>query len=599
MPQVPQYGNLRVGADAGAAPAFQGGVNDAAMIGARQLGQAGEALGQAGGVAAKIATDMQREANELRVNDAMNQYIRAQTDARVEVLKFKGKDALERPDGKNLPDEFSERLDATTRKIAEGLGNDAQRSAFSGHAARATAQFRGVVTQHMVAQQEVYADQTDKAALDTATHRGTLLWGDKEALDGSKATITRAVDAIAKRKGFSPEARDMALLDAMSPLHMGVMKGMITAGQANAAKAYYEENSAGMSMQARAQMQGVVKQASDVQTGDAAADAAWSASGPQGANDAVKLFDLEKTVRAQLKDNPDAAKHAIDGLRQRAQAFNAQQAETNAAGINSVYALIDGGKPLSVVMRSEAWMGLPAIKQHEIARSLENEAHARESRALTAENRQALAGQKQDRALLFQNGDAYLRYSDPEVLKDMTRTQVEATRTVFGMEGTQHLLARFDALQRPGAIGEAKMDKQDFDFLAKRMGLDPLSKNKDERDRVGDAQFRIEQLILRAQTAKKAPLTREEKMGLVSVELAQTVQINPMFGARRDASVLSIQPDQIKQVVVPGAERSTLAGEMARLYAENNDPRYAPTNDNLKRYYLRKKSPAADLIGSK
>lgn len=567
---------------------------------------AGQALVATGGAASRIATDMQAEANALRVNDAMNQYMAAQTSARAEVLQLKGKNALDRPDNKSLPDEFGERLDQVVSGIGEKLGNTAQRQAFTAAAQRQGIQFRGAVTEHMVQQSGVYRKETQKATLDTAVNQGTLLWGDAAALAQAKGTIERVVADIARDHGMSPEARDMALVDAMTPLHMGVMKSMITGGQANEARAYYEANSAGMSMQARAQMQGVVKQSADVQTGDAAAESAWSAGGPQGANDAVKLFDLEKMVRAQLKDNPDAMKHAIDGLRQRSQAFNAQQAETNAAGINSVFALIDGGKPMSVVMRSDAWMSLPALKQHEIAKSMENEAHARESRALTAENRavaaesrQAMAGQKQERALLFQNGDAYLRYSDPEVLKDMTRQQVEATRTVFGMEGAQHLLQRFDALQRPGAIGEARIDKQDFDFLAKRMGLDPLSKNKDERDRVGDAQFRIEQLILRAQTAKKGPLTREEKMGLVNVELAQTVQINPAFSARRDASVLSIQPDQIKSVVIPGAQRAALIGEMGRLYAENSDPRYAPTNDNLKRYYLRKKSPAADLIGSK
>ena len=566
---------------------------------------AGQALVSAGGVASRIATDMQSEANALRVNDAMNQYMAAQTSARAEVLQLKGKNALERPDNKSLPDEFGERLDQVVSGIGEKLGNTAQRQAFTAAAQRQGIQFRSAVTEHMVQQSGVYRKETQKATLETAVNQGTLLWGDASALAQAKGTIERVVADIAKDHGMSPEARDMALVDAMTPLHMGVMKSMITGGQANAARAYYDENSAGMSLQARSQMQGVVKQASDVQTGDAAADAAWSISGPQGVNDAVKLFDLEKAVRAQLKDNPDAMKQAIDGLRQRAQAFNSQQAETNAAGINSVFALIDGGKPMSVVMRSDAWMSLPALKQHEIAKSMENEAHARESRALTAENRalaaesrQAMAGQKQERALLFQNGDAYLRYSDPEVLKDMTRQQVEATRTVFGMEGSQHLLQRFDALQRPGAIGEARIDKQDFDEVADRMGLNPFNaKTPAEKKQLGTLHFRVEQLINTAQQTKKGTLTRDEKMALMTGELARSVRINNRFMPDETLPVIGLNADQAGKVIVPLADTKQIREALAVGRASQpNNPAYFDTPGNVQRMYLRSKSRAADLI---
>lgn len=598
MPTVPTYDNLRVATSDAPMPGFQPASGPSAgQIAGQQLQQLGAGLESAGGVAGKIAADMQQQANDLRVNDAMNQYMTAQTNARVEVLKLKGKDALERPDNKSLPDEYGEKMDQIVSDLGGKLGNAAQRQSFNAAAQRQGIQFRGAVSQHMVQQAEVYADQTDKAALDTAVNRGTLLWGDKEALDGSRAAITRAVDAIAKRKGMGTEARDMALIESMTPLHMGVMKSMITAGQASEAKRYYDENLAGMTLQGRAQMQGIVKQASDVQAGEGAAESVWGATGPHGMNDAVKIFDMERDLRAKLKDNPDAMKHGIDALRQRASAFNAQQAETNAENKNKVWALLDQRMPTGQMMRTDAWLALPATEQHAILKTRDREAHEAESRQFTLEQRQALAGQRADHALLNQNGDAYLRYTDPQALADMTRREVEATRTVFGREGAQHLLQRWDTLQKPGKIAEARMDKQDFEHVAQQMGLDPFNaKTPAAKQRLGELQFRVEQLINTAQDKKGATLDRSEKMALMTGELARGVTVNGFF-SNDTVPVIQLDAQQAQKVIVPPADRTKISEALATGYArEPNNPLYAPTEANMRRLYLRSRSRAADLI---
>jgi len=599
MPRVPTYDNLQTTPSAGGTPAFQTPSGPSGeQVAAQQLQGLGEGAQRAGGAVSTIALDMARDANDLRVNDAMNQYVNAQTQARVEAMQLKGRNALERPDGKSLPDEFGERMQKQAEVISQTLANPAQRQAFAMNAGRMDGQFRASLSQHMVEQQNVYRKETQKGTLDTAVNQATLLWGDEKLRAQSVATVTKVVDAIARDNGMPPEARDMALVESLSPLHVGVMKGMIQAGQANAAREYYNENSASMTMQARAAMQGVVKEASDVQTGEAKADAVWATIGPRAANDPVKIFDMEREMRDQLKDNPDAMKRGVDALRQRAQAFNAQQAETNAAGVNSVFKLIDGRVPMGTIMRSDEWMSLPAHKQHEIVKSLEAEAAARESRAYTAEARAFNTERRKDSQLLMGNADAFLAASNPDTLAHMTRAQVEATRTQFGMEGAQHLLTKFDAISKSSdKLVEARMDKQDFDHVAEQMGLDPFNdKSPDKKRQLGELQFRVEQLINTAQVSKKQALTRDEKMTLMQGELARQVTV-PGFFSNSQVPVIQLNADDAARVVVPPTDRAQIAQALQTMYANDpKNPAYAPTEANMRRLYLMRQSRAAALI---
>jgi hypothetical protein len=89
------------------------------------------------------------------------------------------------------------------------------------------------------------------------------------------------------------------------------------------------------------------------------------------------------------------------------------------------------------------------------AASRESRAAARENRAAAAESRAYTAERRKEGQLLLANGDQYLTDSDPARLAAMTREQVVATRSKYGMEGAQHLLSRWDSLQKPGAITEA------------------------------------------------------------------------------------------------------------------------------------------------
>lgn len=601
MPRVPTYDNfqaLPTVANPGKlnAPDTAAG----AMVQAKEQAANGQALLQAGGVAAKLQADALEQVNQTRVTDAMSQMVRARTDLLGQALQLRGKNALERPDDKPLTQEFGDKLGELQTQIEAGLGNDAQRELFRKQATTVADQMHARLVEHTAQEFRTYRVDTLKATVDTAVDQGSLLWGDQAARTQSMGAIQAAVDERARLEGWDDKAKEVALRDAVSPLHEGVMRGMLRAGQAGEARQYYDDNSASMSLQTRARMQEVVKHASDAQTAEGTADEVWNTLGPKDANEAVRIFDMEKELRTKLKDNPEALALGLSGLRQRAQAFNAQQAESNAQGVNQVYAQLDGGKSLGEVMRSDAWLNLPNKSRHEIVKAMEAEATVREQRAAAAESRALTRMQREEKLALMRNGDKYLEYSDPQKLGTMTRSQVEALRPMFGLEATQHLLNRFDAIGKSDGKLEANIDTDTFNQVAQEMGLDPFKakKSADEKAQLGALKYRIERLIDTAQSAKKAKLTGSEKETLVREEMARQVTVDPgFFSSNKQVPVIALTPDQAGGVVVPAAERSKIVDALKQMYArEPNNPAYAPTEQNVRRAYLRGQSKAGALI---
>lgn len=585
MPQVPTYDNLRVATSDAPMPGFQPASGPSAgQIAGQQLQQLGAGLESAGGVAGKIAADMQQQANDLRVNDAMNQYMTAQTNARVEVLKLKGKDALERPDNKSLPDEYGEKMDQIVSDLGGKLGNAAQRQSFNAAAQRQGIQFRGAVSQHMVQQAEVYADQTDKAALDTAVNRGTLLWGDKEALDGSRAAITRAVDAIAKRKGMGTEARDMALVESMTPLHMGVMKSMITAGQASEAKRYYDENSAGMTLQARVNMQdtlkgAVVAEVAQTRGADIAARYDYTQTGAAIKEiDALSLPPEQKVaIRAEVEH-----RHAV------------QQSDANvnnALMVGKLDTMVQQGMSAAAIQATPEFQSV-RDKGTTLRAIRERTEHAVSLQA-AVESRDYTRVQRLRAEQEYKGQVAKFAYSDPAVLSSMRREDVAALTLTLGPSNTHELLQRFDSIAKsPEKLREAKMDHDQFNVIAKSVGVDSFSPKTDsEKEAVSTMRDRVNggiDLWQRAHGNQEMPRPEKEKLmrEMISIEVLTRGKV---YGTNT-TNAAGVSEADLKNVVVPPSEVPLI---VAHLRGKRGDPEYNPTPEELGRTYIQKKQADA------
>lgn len=578
----------------------------------RQSTQMGEAMGQAGGALSKIMLDAIDQQNQVRVNDAMNQAIAARLklthDKDAGYTTLQGKAALERPDGVPLDQEYGDKYKATLSELSASLGNDAQRRAFQMQAGKVLAEFTGQVQQHMTKESQQFALSTQAGTVKVAADQMAMEWGNPEAVAQGQRAIKAAVAEAGRLQGLAPAEVLAKTVDALSVAHHAVIGQALQAGKVDYAREYMKSVDAELTPQARLQLGEAVKQTDVAVQATRKADEIWTTAGPgQDRNAPVDLFKMEAQARTAFEGDPAKAKATIAELRERAAAFNASQSEYHAANTTSVFRMLDSGAGINTVKRSPAWLALPGDQQHRITLSLEQEAAARESRAAARESRAAAAEardytrlQREQHLLLLNNGDAYMRYGDPAVLGTMSRTQVEALRPVFGLEGTQHLLAKFDTLQTRDGKLAASMDKQDFEQIADQMGLKPFAKDnsEDHKRMLGTLQYRVEQLIDQAQGAKRGPLDRQEKMELMRQEMARTVAVPTWFGMSSDSvPVIQLNKDQAGSVKVPAADRQQIVQALKAMNAQQpNNPAFAPTEDNIRRLYLRKASPAGRLI---
>lgn len=550
---------------------------------------------QLAGIANDIADGLHKE----QVRDAQDQAWRTQADINTAWVQWNAKES-EASRGANAKG-YAERVQQWWQDAGQAYGKDLN-----------------PVAKRMVSRSLL---QAQVSALDGASrHENQELDRSRaEALDGSlQAEVSRgaaggptvaagAVGIIQKNlrefAAATGKPQEWVAANEMkytTALHANVIAGLIQVDPTKAQE-YFTANKGQIDGTRHDEIGKTINQTSAVNDGDKAAGQVWASTGPRTYNDPVQLDRMESQLRELYPNDAPRRQAAIAALRERAAAHNAAQAETNAGNTNAVYALLDGGRPMAQVMRMPQWLALPATEQHKITLQRESEAAARESRAAAAEQREYTREQRKERQLLLSNGDAYLRYSDPDVLARMTRPQVEAMRSVFGFEGAQHLLSRYDALQKPGAIAEARMDKQDFEHVAETMGLDPFNaKTPEKKKALGELQYRVEQLINVAQQSKKQALTRDEKMALMQGELARQVTVNPgWFSFEKQVPVIQLSPDDARRVVVPDAEKAKISDALKAMYATDpKNPDYAPTEDNVRRLYLARQSRAAGLIAA-
>lgn len=242
----------------------------------QQLVQAGQALQQAGVAAGNIFEDKLREVNKTRVTEAAVALTKAEQELRQGpngYATLKGKDALERPDGKTLDEEFGGELETRIENIKGRLSNDAQRQAFGELATRMRMDFSERTSSYAFKQQEVYDEQVfnDRAA--TMTDLVATNPYD-EAITGNAVNNLRA--AIAERADKmgleDTDAVDNELKRQLSPGFSNAIDALLDAGEIEAGKAYLDKYAPLMTGQAQTQAYKAVNQQLDLHTGNQFAD---------------------------------------------------------------------------------------------------------------------------------------------------------------------------------------------------------------------------------------------------------------------------------------------------------------------------------------
>ena len=255
MPIVPIQDNFSVSPAAGNLNRFT--ATDAANYAPEQLKQMGQALSGAGQMASKAAIEAQDEANNLRVNEAMNKAValrmRLTYDKAEGFKNFQGKQAIDvDKDGKSLDQRYMETYNKELADITASLGNDAQKAKFNAHIGQVTNQFSASLQDHLIGEQKNYEKGVRIGTIKVAQDAGVQEWNNPDSVAQARGAIVAAVNSD---KSLSPEAKAAMLIEATSPLHAGVLAASIEKGNFDYAKEYMGQFGKEMTAESRQRLQ--------------------------------------------------------------------------------------------------------------------------------------------------------------------------------------------------------------------------------------------------------------------------------------------------------------------------------------------------------
>jgi hypothetical protein len=447
-----------------------------------------------------------------------------------------------------------------------------------------------------VAGAQAYKQQQLDASASASYQAAQGMSVNEAATIGTEGAATTALAVMAEKRaerarlqGWTPEQTKADETAWATMLHGTVLSKMMRADPA-AAQTYFDKYRGQMDARAQSEIEGHLAQTSAALDGSNAAGSIWSSIGPKADGQPVELDKMEAQARERFAGDPTRQKATIDELRQRAAAFNASEGERKAGRVNAVMGAYGKGATMGQLRAMPEFQALGGQEQTQILEHINDRNHMLWARSV--EDRARLEREQERKAY-----PAFLAYSDPETLGTMTRAQVQALLPAMGPQMTEHLITKWDGLQKAGARLEARMDSDDFNHVATRLGFDVFTKNKDDRKALGELKFRVEQLIDQAQAAKKGPLTREEKMNMMQDEMGRTVILSRgFFGFTDEVPVIQLRPRDLTDVQVPVDERAAIVEKMRQRYAVTKDPAFEPTEQNVINWYLLGKSKAAGFV---
>lgn len=310
MPRVPTYDNFQAAPTSLPNTRIEAPpMTDIAGQQSRQLGagmmQAGQALGQ-------VATDVQREANQLRVDDALNQAkeaaLRLAYDKDAGFVNQKGINALERQSGKPLADEYSDNLKEHIANIAGNLGNDAQRQAFALHSNDILTAFRGQAMQHEAGEFKTYALSVSDGVQSTALRDIGLNWNNPDAVNSAVERIRAETYRQAQLLGKSAEWQDAQARKLTSNAHKVALMSALEQNDPNYADSYLKKYSGQMDADDILAVRGHITKEMDARIGVGAASEVIRRMQPR-----IQTSDAERAFNIALGTESGGKQFGADG----------------------------------------------------------------------------------------------------------------------------------------------------------------------------------------------------------------------------------------------------------------------------------------------
>lgn len=295
MPVVPTYDGFQVRQNT--LPQPQLTPPQATDYGDRQLQQAGAAADRAGGQLAQIVAVQQQQDNQIRLDDQFNQLKESALELQHGpdgFLNLRGHDALYRPNGEHLANEYGQRLDERAQQIADGLkDNPALQQQFMRGANDIKLAFRGQALAHTAQESQTYGLSVAKGVQETAMRDIALNWQNPDAINSAVERIQAETHREASLRGYSAEWQQAEAQRLTSSAHKTALLTAIENDRPDYADAYIKRYSSQMTADDILTVRGHLKANEDAREAMAAAgNALGTVRGRFVTSDADRAFNI-------------------------------------------------------------------------------------------------------------------------------------------------------------------------------------------------------------------------------------------------------------------------------------------------------------------
>lgn len=538
---------------------------------------------------------------EIQEREDADVLMRAETQVKSKYLEFEA-EAKQRK-GQNawgVAKEAGEWWDREAGKISDTLSTPRQRMAFEQSVGKLRGATVGALAGYEAGQRRESLEQAANASIVGSTQLAAANPNNQEILDTARGDIINRAQFVAGLTGMGPEQAKVKMTEHLTHMHEQVIQSLARGDQPDQAADYFAKHQDEIDGTKRAELGKFTATATATKLGERAAEAAWQTAGPKTDRDPAQMDVLDKAIRDDATLSEEAKKVALASVHERVAAFKESRHERDQGMEAKVNAAILNGAGGAQIRRMPEFMAMDGEQQRKLMDFIENRAVRHEQIAAARESRQYTAEARKQTTLAREGFAAYLTYADPEVLAGMDRNQVINLLPSLGNELTGHLMQRFDALQNPAKLAEAKMDNEDFNHVARLMGTltDEQRMTPDQKANLGELKFRIEGVVASEQQRLKKVFNRTEKMDLMRKEMAQQVLLDsPWYSPSKGPQpAISLSREDVQKVIVPPEHRAVIEAQMLRKFNETGADEYRPTPDNVRRFYLRSRTRAADLF---
>ena len=240
-----------------------------------QAADFGQAAQRAGAAAMDMEIEALKQANQLRVDDALNKALEAEMrlayDKDAGYTSQRGLSALERESGKPLADEYDEEFGKAVESIGAGLSNDYQRQAFGQAIAKRRAAFRAGAMKHEADEFRTYTLSVREGTIATRMQQIGLNYNNHEVIDEAITSIRAATYDAAKLQGKSAEWADAQARKMASNAHKTAIAAALEKNDVAYADRYLKRYGKDMEADDLLQTTGLITKEMDLRVGTSAA----------------------------------------------------------------------------------------------------------------------------------------------------------------------------------------------------------------------------------------------------------------------------------------------------------------------------------------